>query len=74
MLRASHADREAAAARLNDAVGTGFLDLAEFDVRVRAVYAAQLRDDVMRLVGGPGAAVEAPRRGWRPGSAYVIGL
>lgn len=49
-LRASNADREAVAARLQDAVEAGFLDVAEFDERVRAVYAARLRDELARLV------------------------
>ncbi|WIX91267.1 DUF1707 domain-containing protein [Amycolatopsis sp. DG1A-15b] len=48
--RASHADREAVVARLHDAVEAGVLDLPEFDERVRAVYAARLRDELTRLV------------------------
>ncbi|MFF1610342.1 DUF1707 domain-containing protein [Amycolatopsis sp. NPDC058278] len=48
--RASHADREAVVARLHDAVEAGVLDLPEFDERVRAVYAARLRNELTRLV------------------------
>jgi WD40 repeat protein len=48
--RASNADREAAAARLQDAVEAGLLDVTEFDERVRAVYAARLRDELTRLL------------------------
>ncbi len=48
--RASHADREAVVAQLHDAVEAGVLDLPEFDERVRAVYAARLRDELARLV------------------------
>jgi len=48
--RASHADREAVAAQLHEAVEAGLLDLAEFDERVRAVYAARLRDELTRVV------------------------
>ncbi|GHF91048.1 hypothetical protein GCM10017567_01390 [Amycolatopsis bullii] len=48
--RASHADREAVVAQLHDAVEAGVLDLPEFDERVRAVYAARLRDELTRLV------------------------
>ncbi|MEV5716524.1 DUF1707 domain-containing protein [Amycolatopsis mediterranei] len=48
--RASHTDREAVVAQLHNAVEAGVLDLAEFDERVRAVYAARLRDELARLV------------------------
>jgi uncharacterized protein DUF1707/WD40 domain-containing protein len=48
--RASNADREAVAGQLHDAVEAGLLDLAEFDERVRAVYAARLRDELTRVV------------------------
>ncbi|OXM60147.1 DUF1707 domain-containing protein [Amycolatopsis vastitatis] len=48
--RASHADREAVVAQLNDAVEAGLLELPEFDERVRAVYAARLRDELARVV------------------------
>ncbi|MEU4520088.1 DUF1707 domain-containing protein [Amycolatopsis sp. NPDC024027] len=48
--RASHADREAVVAQLHEAVEAGVLDLPEFDERVRAVYAARLRDELTRLV------------------------
>lgn len=48
--RASHADREAVVAQLHDAVEAGLLDLPEFDERVRAVYAARLRDELTRVV------------------------
>jgi hypothetical protein len=48
--RASNADREAVAAQLHEAVEAGLLDLAEFDERVRAVYAARLRDELTRVV------------------------
>ncbi|WP_410615174.1 DUF1707 domain-containing protein [Amycolatopsis sp. lyj-109] len=48
--RASHVDREAVVAQLHEAVEAGVLDLPEFDERVRAVYAARLRDELTRLV------------------------
>ncbi|MGV9366374.1 DUF1707 domain-containing protein [Amycolatopsis sp. NPDC003731] len=48
--RASHADREAAVAQLQEAVDAGVLDLREFDERVRAVYAARLHDELARLL------------------------
>jgi hypothetical protein len=61
--RASHADREAVVARLHEAVEAGVLDLPEFDERVRAVYAARLRDELSRLVAdlpGPTPEPAAP--------------
>ncbi|MGW3962888.1 DUF1707 domain-containing protein [Amycolatopsis sp. NPDC005003] len=59
--RASNADREAVVAHLHDAVEAGVLDLPEFDERVRAVYAARLRDELTRLVADlPGPAPEPP--------------
>ncbi|SEC83160.1 WD domain-containing protein, G-beta repeat-containing protein [Amycolatopsis tolypomycina] len=48
--RVSHAEREAVVAQLHEAVEAGVLELPEFDERVRAVYAARLRDELARLV------------------------
>jgi 5'-deoxynucleotidase YfbR-like HD superfamily hydrolase len=76
--RVSNADREAVAARLHDAVEAGFLDLTEFDERVREVYAARLSSELERVVVDlpePAPApeplpaeppVEKPRRVRRP--------
>ncbi|MGW3963369.1 DUF1707 domain-containing protein [Amycolatopsis sp. NPDC005003] len=73
--RASHADREAVVAQLHDAVEAGLLDLAEFDERVRAVYAARLRDELARVVADlpspstpaePAPPVEVARKRWVP--------
>lgn len=80
--RASNADREAVAARLHDALEAGFLDLTEFDERVRAVYAARLSSELTRLVADlPEPAplpseppVEHPRREWRPGGRTIVGI
>jgi hypothetical protein len=58
--RASHADREAVVAHLHDAVEAGVLDLPEFDERVRAVYAARLRDELTRVVADLPVAEPAP--------------
>ena len=61
--RASHADREAVAAQLQDAVEAGLLELPEFDERVRAVYAARLRDELERVVAdlpSPSTSAEPP--------------
>ncbi|HEX6356693.1 DUF1707 domain-containing protein [Actinophytocola sp.] len=75
--RVSNVEREAVAARLYDAVEAGFLDLTEFDERVRAVYAARLSSELERLVADlpepapPPAPLPAeppvakPRREWR---------
>ncbi|MEU5261760.1 DUF1707 domain-containing protein [Amycolatopsis sp. NPDC021455] len=59
--RASHADREAVVAQLHDAVEAGLLELPEFDERVRAVYAARLRDELARVVADlPSPGPRAP--------------
>jgi hypothetical protein len=62
-LRASNDDRQATVARLQDAVEAGLLDVTEFDERVRAVYAARLRDELARLLADlpEPAAPPAPR-------------
>ena len=49
-VRASNAEREAAEARLHDALGHGRLDLAETEERVAAAYAAQYRTDLLPLL------------------------
>ncbi|MDX3188274.1 DUF1707 domain-containing protein [Streptomyces sp. MN03-5084-2B] len=77
--RVSHVDREAVAAQLHGAVEAGLLDLSEFDERVRAVYAARLRDELDRVVAdlpppttfavpapAPAPPVKAARPRWRP--------
>lgn len=75
-LRASNADREAVAARLDAAVQAGLLDLAEFEERVSAAYAARLRNELARLVADlpepgqvpapqPAPPAEIPGRGNR---------
>lgn len=58
--RASNAEREAVAARMQEAVEAGLLDIAEFDERVRAVYAARLRDELTRLVADLPAPAPPP--------------
>ncbi|MEV7095421.1 DUF1707 domain-containing protein [Amycolatopsis sp. NPDC051045] len=72
--RASHADREAAVAHLHDAVEAGVLDLPEFDERVRAVYAARLRDELARVVADlPDPATEpAPTPAFLPSAPPVV--
>jgi WD40 repeat protein len=63
--RVSHTDREAVAARLQAALADGYLDLAEFDDRLRAAYGAKVRADLARLVDdlpeSSPAASPAPR-------------
>jgi WD40 repeat protein len=88
-VRVSNADREAAAAQLHDAVEAGFLDLTEFDERVRAVYAARLRSELTGLLddlpdparppappppGTPRREWKMPRHEWIPGTGYVLTL
>ncbi|MGO9779371.1 MAG: DUF1707 domain-containing protein [Streptosporangiaceae bacterium] len=80
--RASNADRDAAATRLQDAFADGRLDDAEFDERMRAALTAKTHAELDRLLGDlpdrtPGAAapVAAARTGrdaGRPGR-YAIG-
>jgi hypothetical protein len=55
-VRASDAEREAAVARLHDALGEGRLDLAENEKRVAAAYAAVHRDDLLPLLADIPAA------------------
>jgi hypothetical protein len=60
LVRASDAERDAAAARLNVAVGEGRLTLEEFSDRVAAVYAARTRAELVPLLDdlpAPGLAV-----------------
>ncbi|SED74500.1 WD domain-containing protein, G-beta repeat-containing protein [Amycolatopsis tolypomycina] len=73
--RASHADREAVVAQLQDAVEAGLLELSEFDERVRTVYAARLRDELARVVADlpspstsaePAPPAEVARKRWVP--------
>jgi Domain of unknown function (DUF1707)/Cell wall-active antibiotics response 4TMS YvqF len=63
IIRASDGDREAAAARLNEAVGDGRLTLQEFSERLDQAYAARTRGELAALtadlsaigpVSGPG--------------------
>jgi len=49
-IRASHADRERVAGQLGDHLAAGRLDLAEYDDRVVAAYAAVTVDDLRTLL------------------------
>ncbi len=49
-LRASDADRESVAARLAEQFAVGRLDLAEYDERVAAAYAATTVDELTQLL------------------------
>ena len=49
VIRASDGDREAAAARLNEAVGDGRLTLQEFSERLALAYAARTRGELAPL-------------------------
>jgi hypothetical protein len=49
VIRASDGDREAAAARLNEAVGDGRLTLQEFSERLDRAYAARTRGELASL-------------------------
>lgn len=61
-LRASDAEREAAAARVRQAAGEGRLNLAEADERQAAAYAARTRDELLPLT----ADLPEPPRPDRP--------
>jgi hypothetical protein len=64
-VRATDADREAAADRLRRAAGDGQLTVAELDERLDAVYASRTRGDLVPLtadLGDPSAAVAATRQ------------
>jgi hypothetical protein len=66
-VRASDADREAAARTLHDAVARGLLSLEEADERVAAAYAARFTDDLPPLTADlpPVPASEPVAPGWR---------
>ena len=49
-VRASDAEREAAVARLHQALGEGRLDLGEVETRITAAYAARNRDELPPLL------------------------
>ena len=49
MMRLSDADRQAAVRLLYEAVADGRVDLAEFEFRVQAAYAAPTRGDLQPL-------------------------
>jgi Domain of unknown function (DUF1707) len=55
-IRASDAERQSAATRLNDAVGEGRLTLEEFSQRVDAAYGAKTRGELERVVSDLPAA------------------
>lgn len=54
--RASHAEREATAARLHSALGEGRLDLAETEERLALAYAARYRSELDPLLADLPAA------------------
>lgn len=63
-LRVGDREREQAVALLHDAVGGGYLDLAEFEERSQTVYAARTRGDLRAaLVDLPTAAALFPPAG-----------
>lgn len=59
-IRASDAEREGIATRLNEAVGDGQLTLEEFSQRVDAAYAAKTRGELDVIVADLPAVVAAP--------------
>ena len=84
-IRASDGDREAAAARLNEAAGDGRLTLQEFSQRLDRAYAARTRGELAPLtadlpaidpVRGPGRLAPGDARhllGLTPGRAAAAG-
>jgi Domain of unknown function (DUF1707)/Cell wall-active antibiotics response 4TMS YvqF len=64
VIRASDGDREAAAVRLNEAVGDGRLTLGEFSERLDRAYAARTRSELVPLTADLPAAdpVRGPGR------------
>lgn len=62
-IRISDADRERAVGALHDAVGAGYITLAEFDERSTAAMHARTRgelDDVLADIPGTGQLTETP--------------
>ncbi|MBN9098087.1 MAG: DUF1707 domain-containing protein [Pseudonocardia sp.] len=66
-MRASDAERAAAADRLHTALVEGRLDIAETEDRLGAVYAARLRLELPPLLADlPGPEPASPVGGWPP--------
>ena len=72
-IRASHAEREATAARLHVALGEGRLDLAETDERLTAAYASRYRSELEPLLADlPSPEPSGVPAGWaHVGRAFV---
>ena len=71
-MRASDAERAAAAHRLHVALGEGRLDIGETEERLAAVYAARNRSDLPPLLEDlPVSVAESPDSGW-PAAWRVI--
>ena len=64
--RVSHADREVAAARLQTALSDGYLNLGEFDERLRDAYAAKVHADLARLLDDLPQSPPTPLMAGRP--------
>jgi hypothetical protein len=75
-LRASDADREAAAERLRVAASEGRLDPEELDERLTAAYAARWCSELERLTSDvtPPPAPPAPRVVYRPTSTNALAV
>lgn len=66
-IRVGDREREQAVAVLHDAVGGGYLDLAEFEGRAQTVYAARTRGDLRAALADlPAAAALFPPAGAAP--------
>jgi hypothetical protein len=66
-IRVGDREREQAVAVLHDAVGGGYLDLAEFEGRAQTVYAARTRGDLRAALADlPAAAALFPPVGSAP--------
>ena len=64
--RVSHADREVAAARLQTALSDGYLNLGEFDERLRDAYTAKVHADLARLLDDLPQSAPTPPPAGRP--------
>ncbi|MGH9064463.1 MAG: DUF1707 SHOCT-like domain-containing protein [Acidimicrobiales bacterium] len=74
-VRVSDADRDAAAARLRDHCGEGRLTLDEFRERIGAVFAAQTRADLDRvMVDLPAIPAPVPERARRPSTGWTVSV
>jgi hypothetical protein len=72
-VRIGDAEREQVAHRLHVHVGSGRLDLAEFEQRIDAAYQARTRGELAAVLADLPERTQRPRPAARPGARPVLG-